>query len=127
MVLSSSGMCKRIQNNTPYSSTGFAPNYLMNGIRYEIVPEEFTCPSNLPKDRELAFERSLKSHERNKQYYDKNRREGTFEVGEKIYVENGNKLNRKKLDEIRVGPYPIVRPSSCQKVSYLNLKSCFEI
>ena len=26
-----------------------------------------------------------------------------------IYVENGNKLNRKKLNEIRIGPFPIVR------------------
>ena len=99
-------------NNTPHSSTGFSPNYLMNGIRWEIVPEELTCPSNLRKDRELAFERSLRSHERNKQYYDRNKKEDTFEVGEKIYVENGNRLNRKKLDEIRIGPFPIIRKLS---------------
>ena len=101
--------CVRQYNDTPHSSTGFAPNYLLNGVSYEMVPNEFVGPRNLTKDRELAFERSKKSHERNKAYYDKNKKEGNFEVGEMVYVENGNKLNRRKLDEIRIGPCPIVR------------------
>ena len=101
--------CVQQYNNTPHSSTGFAPNYLLNGVSYEIVPNEFVTPRNLTKDRELAFERSKKSHDRNKKHYDKTKKEGNFEVGEMIYVENGNRLNRKKLDEIRIGPFPIVR------------------
>jgi hypothetical protein len=104
-----SAQCVREYNETPHSSTGFAPNYLMNGVRNDIVPEELLQPSDLVTDRKIAFERSLKSHERNKGYYDKNKKEGTFEINERIYVENGNKLNRKKLDEIRIGPYKIVR------------------
>jgi len=30
-----------------------------------------------------------------------------FKVGDRVYVENGNRLNRKKLDELRIGPYEI--------------------
>ena len=101
--------CVAQYNDTSHSSTGFAPNYLLNGVKYEIVPNEFVEKRNLIKDRELAFERSKKSHERNKIYYDKNKKDATFEVGEMVYVENGNKLNRKKLDEIRIGPFPIIR------------------
>ena len=101
--------CVAQYNDTPHSSTGFAPNYLLNGVKYEIVPNEFVEKRNLIKDRELVFERSKKSHERNKIYYDKNKKDATFEVGEMVYVENGNKLNRKKLDEIRIGPFPIIR------------------
>ena len=101
--------CIRQYDNTPHSSTGFALNYLLNGVSYEIVPNEFEGPGNLIKDRELAFKRSKKSHERGKVYYDRNKIEGNFEVGKMIYVENGNKLNRKKLHEITIGPFPIVR------------------
>lgn len=31
-----------------------------------------------------------------------------FEIGDLVYVENGNKLNRRKLDEIRSGPFKIL-------------------
>lgn len=29
-----------------------------------------------------------------------------------VYVENGNKLNRKKLDELKIGPYKIIEKIS---------------
>lgn len=29
-----------------------------------------------------------------------------------VYIENENKLNRHKLDEIRIGPYPITKKIS---------------
>ena len=104
--------CVEEYNNTIHSSTGFSPNYLMNGIRCSIVPEEFLEPSDLLNDRRIAYERSKKVHERNKIYYDRNKIEGSFEIGDEIYVENGNKLNRKKLDEIRIGPFPIIKKLS---------------
>lgn len=104
--------CVKEYNQTIHSSTGFAPNYLLNGIQTELVPKEFIQPSDLMKDRELALVRSNKIHEKNKKYFDKNKVKGSFEVGDSIYVENGNKLNRKKLDEIRVGPYKISRKIS---------------
>jgi len=28
-------------------------------------------------------------------------------VGDKVFIENGNKLNRKKLEERRIGPFTI--------------------
>lgn len=106
------GRCVKEYNETVHSSTGFAPNYLLNGVKTELVPQEFIQPSNLLEDRKLALERSNRAHERNKKYFDKNKISGFFDIGEQIYVENGNKLNRKKLDEIRVGPYTVVRKLS---------------
>ena len=35
-----------------------------------------------------------------------------FEEGDQVYVSNGNKLNRNKLDEIRKGPYKIKKKNS---------------
>ena len=44
--------------------------------------------------------------------YDKNRKIKEFKVGELVYVENGNRLNRKKLDELRIGPFEIIEKLS---------------
>lgn len=33
-------------------------------------------------------------------------------MGDMVYVENGNKINRKKLDELKIGPYKIVEKTS---------------
>lgn len=63
-------------------------------------------------DRKLAFENSIKSHNYNKQIFDRNRTEYVFNMGDMVYVENGNKLNRKKLDELKIGPYKIVEKIS---------------
>ena len=51
----------------------------------------------------------MKYHAYNKKNYDCKRNDVTFNVGDMVYVENGNKLNRRKLDCIRIGPYPITR------------------
>lgn len=58
------------------------------------------------------MENTIKSHNYNKTKFDLRRKEPDFEVGDKVYVENGNKLNRKKLDEIRSGPYQIIKKIS---------------
>lgn len=29
-----------------------------------------------------------------------------------VYVENGSRLNRRKLDEVRIGPFPIIQKIS---------------
>ena len=71
-----------------HSSTGFAPNYLMNGIKRDIVPGEFARPSDLESDRRVACQRSKMVYDRNKANFDKNKKDETFEVGQKIYVEN---------------------------------------
>lgn len=104
--------CTQEYNNTIHSSTGFSPNYLMNGISPSIIPVEFETKRNFEDDRKKAFENSLKAHAANKKRYDEKRIDHSFDIGDKIYVENGNKLNRNKLDEIRIGPYKIVRKVS---------------
>ena len=38
---------------------------------------------------------------------DKNRRNHVFKTGDLVYVESGNKLNRNKLDKIRLGPFRV--------------------
>lgn len=68
--------------------------------------------NNLNQDRQTAFKNSLKSHNYNKTIFDRNRKHHEFHVGDLVYVENGNKLNRKKLDELRIGPYAIIEKIS---------------
>jgi len=59
-------------------------------------------------DRKIAYENTIKSHDYNKKLFDKNRKDMEFNVGDMVYVENGNKLNRRKLDELKIGPYKII-------------------
>ena len=63
-------------------------------------------------DRKLALDNTLKSHYYNKKLFDKNRKNIEFNVGDQVYVENGNKFNRKKLEELRIGPYRIEKKIS---------------
>jgi len=92
--------------------TGFSPEYLLFGEADTVVPEELITKRNLIKDRELAYKNSLQNHEYNKSKYDKNRKNFDFKVNDLVYVENGSKMNKGKLDEIRLGLFPIVRKIS---------------
>lgn len=104
--------CVKEYNATVHSVTQFEPNYLMNGEKAKIVPNEFLETSNLARDREIAFENSQRNHEYNKKRHDEKRSTETFSVGEMVYVEAGNRLNRHKLSEIRIGPYKIAEKLS---------------
>ncbi|GBP39552.1 Retrovirus-related Pol polyprotein from transposon 17.6 [Eumeta japonica] len=73
--------------------------------------------SDLVQDRRKALGNTIKSHNFNKKIYDKYRRHLDFKVGDTIFVDNGNKLNRKKLDELRIGPFMII-----EKISNLIYK-----
>lgn len=100
--------CRKKYNETDHSVTGFSPEYLLNGKPTDLLPPELTkTRRNLEEDRHLALLRSRKSHEYNNTLYDKNRICHKFKEGDMVYVANKNKLNRKKLDEIRVGPFKI--------------------
>lgn len=103
--------CVKIYNETEHTVTGFAPKYLLNGTDVRILPNELKPKKteyNLIQDREKALENTIRSHNYNKTIYDRNRKPIDFKVGDTVFVENGNKLNRKKLDELRLGPYKIV-------------------
>ncbi len=99
--------CIKEYNDTIHSVTQFPPSYLMYGQEIEILPKELRKSRDFERDKQLAFENSLKDHERNKARYDKNKIVHDFEVSDLVYLENGNRLNREKLDEIRIGPFPI--------------------
>lgn len=102
--------CVNRYNNTEHSITGFAPRYLLDGTDVSLVPNELKLEKETNdwiKDRRNALERTIKSHEYNKNIIDKNRTNHDFKTGDMVYVENGHKLNRRKLDELRIGPFKI--------------------
>lgn len=99
--------CLQEYNSTPHSVTRFSPRYLMTGERSLIIPKEIVPASSLEEDTKTAFKNSIHNHNLNKKRYDRRAIDHEFQVGDLVYVENGNKLNRNKLDNIRIGPYPI--------------------
>lgn len=120
--------CVKSYNETEHTVTGYAPKYLLNGTDVTILPCELKperTEYDLIEDRKKAVENTLRSHNYNKTIYDKNRREINFKVGDNVFVDNGNKLNRKKLDEIRIGPYKILEKisNSIYKISTNYRKS----
>ena len=101
--------CIKEYNNTIHSSTGFTPNYLLTGIDNSILPEQLEENNklNLKKNREIADANSKKVHDKNKMYYDKKVKKLEYNIGDLVYVQNSNKLNRGKLDMVRTGPFKI--------------------
>lgn len=107
--------CVDKYNNTEHSAIGFAPKYLLDGTNVLLLPKELKKDKSKidwMKDRKIAFENSIKSHNYNKQLFDKNRTQCHLNTGDMVYVENGNKLNRKKLDELKIGPFVILEKIS---------------
>ncbi|XP_050359727.1 uncharacterized protein LOC126779621 [Nymphalis io] len=102
--------CLDKYNETEHSVTGFAPVYLLEGKVTSILPQELRQPIDTQtwiKNRKEALESTIRSHTYNKKLFDKGRRQSEFNIGELVYIENGNKLNRKKLDNLRIGPFEI--------------------
>lgn len=107
--------CVEKYNETEHTVTKFAPKYLLEGENVNILPNELKSTSTkeiLERDRKIAFENTKKSHEYNKKIFDSHRKEYEFKEGDIVYVENGNRLNRKKLDELRIGPFEILKKIS---------------
>lgn len=120
--------CVKKYNKTEHTVTGYAPEYLLYGTDVTILPNELKqkrTECDLNKDRKIALENSIRSHNYNKKIYDKNRRYIEFKVGDTVFVENGNKLNRKKLEELKIGPYTILEKisNSIYKINTDNKKS----
>ena len=107
--------CVQKYNETVHTVTKFSPKYLMEGTLTTLLPKELTTIqqlTNLKEDRIKALQNSITYHEYNKKVYDRNRKDHVFQTGKMVYVENGNRLNRKKLDKLRTGPYKIVEKIS---------------
>lgn len=107
--------CIQKYNATEHTVTGFTPIYLLQGTNITTLPKELNQgqnTNNLLQDRKLALENTKNSHNYNKTLFDKNRKEIVFNSGDMVYVENGNRLNRKKLDEIKIGPFKIIEKLS---------------
>lgn len=107
--------CVEKYNCTEHTVTGFEPKYLLHGTDVSFLPKELKRDKSEIEwitDRKIAFKNSIKSHNYNKQIFDKNRTQFDFNIGDMVYVENGNKLNRKKLDELKIGPYKIIEKIS---------------
>ncbi|XP_047998243.1 uncharacterized protein LOC125235715 [Leguminivora glycinivorella] len=102
--------CVNKYNNTEHTVTGFTPRYLLEGSDDSLLPDELKLDKTVDdwiEDKKLAFENSIKSHTYNKMMNDKTRTYHKFNTGDMVYVENGHKLNRKKLDELKIGPFEI--------------------
>lgn len=110
--------CVKDYNKTVHTVTQFCPEYLLKGINTLLVPEELRCEktNNLEEDRLLAVNNSIRYHNYNKRRYDEQRQEHNFEAGDLVYVENSNRLNRRKLDEVRLGPYKIEKKTTIFKI-----------
>lgn len=106
-------MCEEIQWDWTHSN-GVQPKIFVKRYRYFDITKWVKANENkdLKNDRKIALENSIKFHEYNKNLFNKNRRNYEFNVGDLAYVENGNRLNRKKLDELRIGPYKILQKMS---------------
>lgn len=107
--------CVKKYNETEHTVTGFAPKYLLDGTNVAILPNELK--KKKPRedwlaDRQTALKNTIRSHKYNKQLFDKNRKQHEFGKGDLVYVENGNRLNRKKLDELKIGPFQILEKIS---------------
>lgn len=102
--------CVNKYNTIEHTITGFTPEYLLHGTDTSNIPKELRkkkSGEDWIKDKKLALERTVTSYKYNKTRFDKNRKHHEFNVGDVVFIENGNKLNRKKLEELRIGPFTI--------------------
>lgn len=104
--------CVHEYSQTNHSVTKFSPEYLLFGKSFSTIPTSFLPNQNLEFDRKTALENTIWNHECNKILIDKNFKYHEFQIGDFVYIENGSALNRWKLDEIRLGPYVILKKIS---------------
>lgn len=104
--------CVQEYNSTDHSVTSFSPEYLLFGKTSPITPTSLEPKTNLLRDREIAYENTVKNHTYNKQLIDKKRKHHDFKEGDFVYVDHASKINRNKLEEVRIGPLKIIKKIS---------------
>lgn len=104
--------CVQLYNDSPHSVTSFPPSYLLTGLLPSILPSSLHPSPDITRDRKIAFDRSVRFHAYNKSLYDASKNDVLFNVGDSVLVDNGNRLNRDKLDPLRIGPFVISRKLS---------------
>ena len=97
-------------NNTRHSVTRFTPKFLLLGIQSKTSP--FEEDIDLESARRAALINSRVYSAKNLNRINRRRRELEISVGDQVYVENGARLNRRKLSEVRIGPYEVVEQLS---------------
>ena len=113
--------CVEEYDRTNHNLTKFAPDYLMYGKTSEIVPKLLIEHRDLQKDRCAALLNSINDFKRNKQRIDRLRKEETFKLDDYVFVENGKRLNKSKLKEVRSRPYKVLRRLSKRRLRPLVL------
>lgn len=96
--------CVSEYNDSPHSVTGFAPSYLLHGTSKNIIPDSLVDPPDLDTDRDIALRNTIRTHAYNKKRFDCNKNDVQFDIGDKVYIDNGNKLNRNKLESCTYRP-----------------------
>lgn len=102
-------------NETEHTVTKFAPKCLLEGENVKILRPELKSKytkEDLQRDRKLTFENTIQSHKYIKKIFDLHREEYKLVIGDRVYGENGNRLNRKKMDGLRIRPYYILKKIS---------------
>jgi len=99
-----------VWKNTANTITKFSPAYLLCSVKPNIVPIKLQEKNfNLETDREEAVINSTNNYEKIKKRVDRPRIDHTFQENDFVYIENGNKINRNKLVQIRSGPFQIIK------------------
>ena len=84
-------------------------DWLKTGFKTGVFPNVKT---GFKTDSFAHRDNTIKYHDYNKKRYDKNKNYIDFRVGDSIYVDNGHKPNRNKLDKLRIGPFKITNQMS---------------
>ena len=110
--------CVSDYNRTRHTVTGFSPCYLLDGCVVDISPYGYMNVKHAKDDQKLEEDRNLAAKNiekyfiRNKIRLDKKFNDKKLKIGDLVLVDNGNKLNRKKLDCLRIGPFRIIEQIS---------------
>ena len=92
-------------NLTPHTSTGYSPNFLLNG-------EPLDPSIDLATARQNAAEKNALVHEKNKKRFEKNKIPVRIDVGDQVYIPYSNRIKRGKLGKLNHGPFEVIQKKS---------------